>query len=88
MRSYCFASARWLILLCVSVNHSEKLERFDGTNLWEQKMLFYLTTMNLARFLTANAPSLPEGETDVKVASVVDVCKHSDYLCQNYVMNA
>ena len=34
-------------------NHGEKPERFNGTDFerWQQKMLFYLTTLNLARFL-------------------------------------
>ena len=34
----------------VPVHHSEKLEKFNGLNFkrWQQKMLFYLTTLNLA----------------------------------------
>ena len=74
----------------VSVGHSEKPEKFNGLNFkrWQQKMLFYLTTLNLARFLTEDAPKLPEGETDVQVVNAVDAWKHSDYLCRNYVMNS
>ncbi|PKI38298.1 hypothetical protein CRG98_041345 [Punica granatum] len=35
----------------VPVNHVEKLEKFNGLNFkrWQQKMLFYLTPLNLAR---------------------------------------
>ena len=51
-------------------------------------MLFYLTTLNLARFLTEEAPKLKEDERDIQVISVVDAWKHSDFLCRNYVMNA
>ena len=51
-------------------------------------MLFYLTTLNLARFLTEEAPKLKEDERDIQVISVVDTSKHFDFLCRNYVMNA
>ena len=51
-------------------------------------MLFYLTILNLAKFLTEHAPKFKEDENDIQVISVVDAWKHSDYLCRNYVMNA
>ena len=51
-------------------------------------MLFYLTTLNLARFLMEEAPKLKEDERDIQVISVVDAWKHYDFLCRNYVMNA
>ena len=40
----------------VPVNHGEKPEKFSGLNFKrrQQKMLFYLTTLNLASFLTKN----------------------------------
>ena len=50
-------------------------------------MLFYLTTLNLARFLTEEAPKLKEDELDIQFISVVDAWKHYDFLCRNYVMN-
>ncbi|GJW93194.1 hypothetical protein Tco_0172866 [Tanacetum coccineum] len=39
-------------------NHAEKPEKFNGQNFkrWQQKMFFYLTTLNLARFLNETAP--------------------------------
>ena len=49
-------------------------------------MLFYLTTLNLARFLTEDAPKLKEDEHDIQVINVVDAWKHSDFLCRNHVM--
>ena len=72
----------------VPVNHGEKSEKFNGLNFkrWQQK-IFYLTTMNLARFLSEEAPKLNEGETDMQVINAVDAWKHSDFLCKNYVMN-
>ena len=50
-------------------------------------MLFYLTTLNLARFLTKDAPKLKEDEHNIQVISVVDAWNHFDFLCMNYVMN-
>ncbi|KAL6326062.1 hypothetical protein AAG906_000937 [Vitis piasezkii] len=63
--------------------------KFSGLNFkrWQQKMLFYLTTLNLARFLTEDAPKLKEDEHDIQVISAIDAWKHSDFLCRNYVMN-
>ncbi|GJR75334.1 hypothetical protein Tco_0087699 [Tanacetum coccineum] len=39
-------------------NHAKKPEKFNGQNFkrWQQKMFFYLTTLNLARFLKETAP--------------------------------
>ncbi|XP_022845342.1 uncharacterized protein LOC111368343 [Olea europaea var. sylvestris] len=47
----------------VVVNHGEKSEKFNGLNFkrWKQKMLFYLTTLNLARFLIETVTVLNEG---------------------------
>ena len=50
-------------------------------------MLFYLTTLNLTRFLTENTPKLREDKLDIQVFSVVDAWKYSDFLGRNYVMN-
>ena len=51
-------------------------------------MLFNLTTLNLARCLTEEAPKLKEDERDIQVINVVDAWKHFDFMCRNYVMNA
>ena len=50
-------------------------------------MLFYLTILNLARFLTEEAPKLKEDECDTQIISVVGAWKHYDFLCRNYVIN-
>ncbi|KAI3686719.1 hypothetical protein L1987_80403 [Smallanthus sonchifolius] len=69
-------------------NHAEKPEKFSGLNFkrWQQKMLFYLTTLNLARFLTESPPQLAEG-ADAQAVTALDAWKHSEYLCRNYVLN-
>ncbi|KAJ0044337.1 hypothetical protein Pint_05075 [Pistacia integerrima] len=54
---------------------------------WQQKIFFYLTNLNLARFLTKDALMLKEDEHDVQIISAVDAWKHSEFLCRNYVMN-
>ena len=45
-----------------------------------KKMLFYLTTLNLAKFLYKNAPKLKENKTDRQVVATVEVWKHADFL--------
>ena len=69
--------------------HGEKPEKFTGVDFkrWQQKMLFYLTTLNLARFLNEDAPKLDEGDTDKERLAAVDAWKHSDFLCRNYILN-
>ena len=70
-------------------NHGEKPERFNGTDFkrWQQKMLFYLTTLNLARFLNEDGPKLDVGERDKEKLAAVDAWNHYDFLCRNYVLN-
>ena len=50
-------------------------------------MFVYLTTLNLTRFLTEDAPKPKKGETYVQVARAIDAWNHSDFLSKNYVMN-
>ena len=76
-------------MMTMPVNNAEKPEKFSGLNFkrWQQKMLFYLTTLNLARFLTEEAPRKPEGEVYVQTLTAIDAWKHSNFLCRNYVLN-
>ena len=55
------------IALLVSVSPTEKPKKFNKLNFkwWQQKMLFYLTTLNLARFLIEDSPKLKEDELDI-----------------------
>ena len=47
----------------VTVVKGDKPEKFSGKDFkrWQQKMMFYLTTLNLVRFLTEERPKLKEG---------------------------
>ena len=56
------------ITVPIFVSLGEKPEKFNGLNFkrWQQKMLFNLTTLNLARFLTEEASKLKEDLTSRK----------------------
>ncbi|KAK2999460.1 hypothetical protein RJ639_023085 [Escallonia herrerae] len=71
-----------------SVGLDERPEKFNEKDFkrWKQKMLFYLTTLNLARFLQEDAPDLGDNPDRQTVAAVY-AWKHSDFLCKNYILN-
>ena len=50
--------------LSVYVSLKEKPQKFNGLDFkqWQQNMLFYLTTLNLARFLSEDASKLKEDD--------------------------
>ncbi|XP_075480615.1 uncharacterized protein LOC142521272 [Primulina tabacum] len=72
-----------------TVHHGEKPEKFHGIDFkrWQQKMLFYLTTLALAKFLKEDPPTVDEGEQDTQKRTAVDAWNHSDFLCKNYILN-
>ncbi|MFS7932610.1 hypothetical protein Hanom_Chr04g00369961 [Helianthus anomalus] len=72
-----------------AVSHAEKPEKFNDVNFkqWKQKMFFYLTTLNLARFLTETVPHVEEGDNNAQSVSAVHAWNHSDFLCRNYFLN-
>ncbi|XP_057463817.1 uncharacterized protein LOC130753655 [Actinidia eriantha] len=73
----------------VLVNHGEKPEKFNEIEFkrWQQKMLFYLTTLNFARFINESIPVLTEETTTTKSVVAVDAWNHADFLCWNYILN-
>ena len=77
------------VMALMTVSRGEKPEKFNGIEIkrWQQKMLFYLTTLNLARFLQEDAPALKENEIDRQVVAAVEAWKHADFLCRNYLLN-
>ncbi|KAL2504226.1 Uncharacterized protein Adt_19847 [Abeliophyllum distichum] len=72
-----------------SIPHGEKPEKFSGVDFkrWQKKMLFYLTTLNLAKFLTEDPPAVQDGENNRDSIIALDAWKHSDFLCKNYIVN-
>ncbi|GJY82321.1 hypothetical protein Tco_0495697 [Tanacetum coccineum] len=74
-------------------NHAKKPKKINGQNFkrWQQKMFFYLTTLNLARFLNKTSPQVEppkEGQlSNAQAVQAVEAWKHSDFLWHNYVLN-
>lgn len=73
----------------VVVPREEKLEKLIGQNFqwWQQKMLFYLITLNLARFLKEDAPVHRRVEVDRQVINPIYDWNHFDFLYRNYMFN-
>ena len=76
--------------LPTAIMPAERPKNLMGLNFkrWQQKMLFNLTTIGLARFLTYDLPTSREEETDPQVLMAFNAWKDSDYLCQKYVKNS
>ncbi|XP_075486463.1 uncharacterized protein LOC142526077 [Primulina tabacum] len=72
-----------------TVAPGEKPEKFSGADFkrWQQKMLFYLTTLSLSRFLKEDPPTVAENETDTNMRVALDAWNQSDFLCKNYILN-
>ncbi|XP_070003417.1 uncharacterized protein [Nicotiana sylvestris] len=68
---------------------AEKLGKFFGIDFkrWQMKMLFYLTTLSLQRFIKEDSPVLAEGTPDDERFVVTEAWKHSDFLCKNYILS-
>ncbi|KAL4271483.1 hypothetical protein GQ457_13G017890 [Hibiscus cannabinus] len=77
----------------VAMNHNEKPLKFCGLNfkVWQQKMSFYLTMLNLVKYLKEDPPVVivgdGVGEVDELTAfSIKDDWENGDYLCRNYIL--
>ena len=73
----------------VALSHGERPEKFTGVDFkrWQQKMLFYLTTLNLAMFLTEDALTVDELEPDASKVEALNIWKNSDFISKNYILN-
>ena len=76
-------------VLVTGVVHGRNLKNLVVliSNVGNKKMLFYLSTLNLAKFLTEHALILLKEETNKKKQLAVDAWKHAKYLCKNYILN-
>ena len=75
--------------ITVLVNHGVKLEKFNELNFkkWQLKILFYLTTLGLVRFLIEDPPTKKDDEQDSEFLIAIDTWKHANYIFWSYVMN-
>ncbi|KAF8095336.1 hypothetical protein N665_0336s0013, partial [Sinapis alba] len=72
-------------------SHIEKPFVFRGVDFkrWQQKMLFYLTTLNLAHCLTSEGPELPvEGDIPDEIIKASEAWTQNEFLWKNYILNA
>ncbi|CAL2270711.1 unnamed protein product [Prunus armeniaca] len=74
------------VVIPASSSHGEKPEKFNGTDFkrWQQKILFDLITLNLAKFLKEDASTTG---TSIEAVDVANAWYHSDFLCKNYILN-
>ncbi|KAL3722375.1 hypothetical protein ACJRO7_034707 [Eucalyptus globulus] len=71
------------------VTTNEKPEKFTrvGFKQWQQKMYFYLTMLNLTKYLSEVCPIISPNEQDVTMLGALEAWKHGDFLCRNYILN-
>ena len=76
--------------LSVSKNpYDEKLDKFNGTDFkrWQQKMLFYLTTMTLANIIREDVPKATIDPPTRDMSLTIEAWTQSDFLYRNYILN-
>ena len=68
--------------------NDERPEKFKGVDFkrWQQKMLFYLTILNLAHILKEECPKPADPDSRESLLTV-ETWKQSDFLCRNYILN-
>ena len=61
--------------------HVEKPEKFKGLDFkrWQQKMLFYLTTLNLAHVVNEECPVAEGYNIPAEKLNVIDAWKHIEF---------
>ncbi|KAH1064046.1 hypothetical protein J1N35_029033 [Gossypium stocksii] len=73
------------------MNRNEKPAKFTTKNFktWQQKMLFYLTMLNMAKFLKDDPPIFREDEEDTITSfNIAEAWNNSNFLCRNYILNS
>ncbi|CAN6715569.1 unnamed protein product [Malus baccata var. baccata] len=70
--------------------YSEKPEKFKGLDFkrWQQKMLFFLTTMNLAHVVKEEALTSNENLMIKETVMAIEAWNHSEFCCRNYILNS
>lgn len=67
----------------------EKPEKFNWTGFkrWQQKMLFYLTTMNLTNIVKEDVPKPDKKPPSKESLMTIEAWKQLAFLCRNYILN-
>lgn len=67
----------------------EKPKKFTSMDFkqWLQKIFFYLTMLNLAKYLSEVCPVINPNEQDVMMLETLEAWKHEDFLCWDYILN-
>lgn len=70
--------------------YSEKPEKFKGLDFkrWQQKMLFFLTTMNLIHVVKEETPKSNENPMTKETVMAIEAWNHSEFCCRNYILNS
>ncbi|KAL6579034.1 hypothetical protein OROMI_009250 [Orobanche minor] len=68
---------------------AEKPEKFAGADFkrWQQKMLFYLTTLGMTVYPKDDPPVVNETETDRTKRFSYDQWCNGDFMCRNTILN-
>ncbi|XP_068308782.1 uncharacterized protein [Pyrus communis] len=70
--------------------YSDKPENFKGLDFkrWQQKMMFFLITMNLAHVVKEEASKSNENPMTKVSVMAIEVWNHSEFCCRNYILNS
>ncbi|KAK9100453.1 hypothetical protein Scep_023883 [Stephania cephalantha] len=70
-----------------SNSKDERPEKFKGLDFkrWQQKTIFWLTTMNLANVIREEVPKTDENPITKETMMTIEAWKNSDFLCRNYI---
>ncbi|XP_013617778.1 PREDICTED: uncharacterized protein LOC106324338 [Brassica oleracea var. oleracea] len=62
--------------------------KFDGKGFitWQKKMLFFLTTLKLDKFIQEDKPLVSYRIDNVHTLASVDIWVHSDFVCKGYIL--
>jgi hypothetical protein len=65
------------------------LKKFNGLNFkrWQQKMLFYLNILNLARYWLRKSQNHQKINLLYYCGGCVDTQNHINFVCNNYILN-
>ena len=73
-----------------SVSQGMMSHLFDGKSgfkTWQEKMRYYLVSINMERYLPEDPPIVPQGTTYVYTVGGMDTWAQGDYCCKGLILN-